>query len=74
MDVLVARQRAELFDPGFDVVQRHPFPLGDPVEVDVVDHLLVVVDHAVGYLDTQIALCAQDREPQSAFEEDLLPR
>ena len=69
--MLVARQRVELLDARLDVVAQHPLALGDRGQVDVVDHPLVVVDHAVGNLDAQLGLRAQHRQPQSALADDL---
>ena len=71
VDVLVARQRAELLDAGLDVVASDAFAPSDRVEVDLLDDRFIRLDHAVGDRDTQVALCAEDREPQLPLEHHL---
>ena len=46
VDVLVPRERAELLDPRLHVVPRHALTGRDAVQVDLVDHGLVVLDDA----------------------------
>ena len=46
----------------------------DRVEVDVVDDLLVGLDHAVGHLDAEVALGDQHGQPQPALQHDLVLR
>ena len=69
--MLVAGQRVEFLDAGLHVVAQHPFARGDRGQVDVLEHPLVVVHHAVGYVDAQLRLRAQHRQPQPALGDDL---
>ena len=75
VDVLVAGQRRELLDAGLDVVAGDPFPGGDRRQIDGVGacggDLLVGGDRVVGDVHAQIALGAQDRDPQLPFQHDL---
>ena len=45
------------------IMAQHPLAFGDRRQVDVLDHTLVVVDHAGGDIDTQVGLRAQHRQP-----------
>ena len=55
--MLVAGQRVELLDAGLHVVANHPLARGDRGQVDVLEHPLVVGDHAVGHTsDAQLRL------------------
>src|SRR5690606_39207114 len=64
--------RADLLDPRLDVVPRDAFPPFDPLQIDVVDVALVVFDDAVRDVDAEVLLCPQHRQPQLAFEHDLV--
>ena len=74
MDVLVAGERAELLDPRLHVVPGDPLARGDRLEVDLVDDVLVGLDHAVGHVDAEVALRLQHRDPQPPLEHDLVLR
>ncbi len=69
--VLVAGQRVELLDAGLDVVARDPFARGDRGQVDLLEHPLVVGDHAVGHRHAQFGLRTEHGDPQSSFGDDL---
>ena len=70
--VLVAGEGVELLDARLDVVPGDPLAGGDGVEVHPVDDALVVGDHAVRYVDPQVALGSQHGEPQPALQNDLV--
>ncbi len=76
VDVLVPGEGGELLDPRLDVVARHPLARGDRGEVDALlttgDDLLVGLDHAVGYVDPELALGTEDGDPEPALEDDLV--
>ena len=72
MDVLVAGQGRELLDPRLDVVPGDPLPGRDAGQVDVVDHLLVGLDHAVGHVDAEVALRLEHGDPEPALEDHLV--
>src|SRR5690606_35820157 len=72
VDVLVSGEVVELLDAGLDVVPGDALTLGDRAEVHTVDHRLVVLDHAVGDVDPQVALGAHHRDPQLPLEHDLV--
>jgi len=71
VDVFVAGQRVEFLDSGLHIVARDPFPVGDRRQVDLVDDAGVVVDDAIGDIDSQFALGGHDRNPQPALGGDL---
>jgi hypothetical protein len=71
VDVLVTGQRVELLDAGLDVVPRHPLACGDRVEVDLLEHPLVVGDGLIGDVDPEFLLRPQHRQPQPALGDDL---
>ena len=72
VDVLVPGQRRELLDPGLHVVAGDALPRGDRVEVDLVDHVAVGLHDSVGYVDAEVALRLEHRDPEAAFEDDLV--
>ena len=74
VDVLVPGQRAELLDPRLHVVPGDPLARGDRVEVDLVDDVLVGLDDAVGYVDPEVALGLEHRDPELPLEHDLVLR
>ena len=74
VDVLVAGEGAELLDPRLHVVAGDPLAGGDRVEVDLVDHVLVGLDHAVRHLDAEVALRLEHRDPELPLEHDLVLR
>ena len=53
VDVLVPGQRGELLDARLHVVPGDPLAGRDAGQVDLVQHRLVVLDHAVGHLDAR---------------------
>ncbi len=74
VDVLVAGQGAELLDAGLDVVAVHPLPSLDRRQVDIVNHLLVGLDHPVGYGDPKSALRLEHGDPQPPLGHHLAGR
>ncbi len=74
MHVLLSSQGAELLDPRLDVVSSHPLTAGNRVEVDVVDHGSVRLNHSVGHVDAKGPLRLQDGEPELALEAHLVLR
>ncbi len=70
--VLVPGERVELLDARLDVVPGDPLAGGDGVQVDPVDHPLVVGDHPVRHVDAQLVLGAQHGQPQPPLEDDLV--
>ena len=72
VDVLVAGQGAELVDPGLHVVAGDPFALVDRIEIDLLHDGAVIGDGHRRYRDAEIALCFEHRQPQLAFEDDLV--
>ena len=74
VDVLVTGERAELLDPRLHVVPGHPLARGDRLQVDLVDDVLVGLDHAVGHVDAEVALRLQHGDPQLPLEHDLVLR
>jgi hypothetical protein len=69
--MLVARQRVEFLDAGLHVVAKHTLARGDRGQVDVLEHPLVVRHHTVGYIDAQLGLRHQHRQPQPPLGDDL---
>jgi hypothetical protein len=69
--MLVAGEGVELLDAGLDVVAGDALTRSDRRQVDVLQHPLVVGDHAVGHVHTQFRLGPQHREPQPPLGDDL---
>ena len=74
VDLLVARQRIELLNACLHVVASDLLALRDRVQVDLVDDLLVVLDSALGDLDTEFLLGLEHCDPQLALKDDLVLR
>ncbi len=74
VDVLVAGEFGELLDAGLDVVLGDALALGDRGEVDLLEHALVVGDHAVGDGHAQLVLGLEHRQPQAPLGLDLADR
>ena len=74
VDLLLPGKRRELLDPGLDVVAGNPLPGRDRVQVDVVDHRFVGRDRTVRNIEAEVFLGAQDSDPESSFEDDLVFR
>jgi hypothetical protein len=55
-------------------VARHPFARGDRVKVNLVDDLLVGLDHAVGHIDAEVFLRPEHGDPKPPLEHDLVLR
>ena len=56
VDVLVAGEGVELLDAGLHVVAGDALAVGDRVQVDLLEHRLVRLDHTVRYVDPQVSL------------------
>jgi hypothetical protein len=74
VDVLVAGECVELLDARLDIMARHALAIGDGAKVDVVDDARIVGDHAVGDVDTEVRLGAEDGEPQAPLSRDPVLR
>lgn len=72
VDLLVTGEGVELLDAGLDVVPGHLLALGDRGQVDLVEDALVIGEGRVGYLDPEVLLGAQHRQPQLTFQLHLL--
>jgi hypothetical protein len=72
--VLVPGQRVELLDPRLHVVPGDPLAGRDRLQVDLLQHPPVVLDHAVRDVDPELLLRPQDGKPQLPFEHDLVLR
>ena len=74
VDVLGPGERGELLDARLHVVACDLLAGVDRGQVDLVDDGFVRLDHAVGHLDAELALCPEDGQPEVALEDHLAPR
>lgn len=72
VDLLVPGESVELFDPCLDVVPGNLLAFRDGGEVDLVEDTLVIGEGGVGYLDPEVLLSAQHRQPELALQFHLL--
>lgn len=68
MDELALGEVGELLDACLHVVQRHALALGDGGEVDLVLHLLVVLDGVDRDRHAEVALGLHHRDPEIALQ------
>ncbi len=72
VDLLLAGQGVELLDARLDVVPSHALARSDRGEVDALEHFLVGLHSAVWYLNPELCLCPEHREPQLTLKDDLV--
>ena len=71
VDVLVAGEIAKLLDACLHIVTGDALTLHDGGDVDLILHLFVGLDHAVGHGDAEITLAFEHGDPVIAFEPDF---
>ncbi len=74
VDVLVAGQRGELLDARLDVVAGRALTCRNRLQVDGAQDALIVLDDTVRYVDPEVSLGPQNRQPQLAFGDHLARR
>ena len=64
MDVLVTGKRAELLDARLYVMARHLLAFAYRIQIDLVNHSPVGVDHTIWDVDPQFSLGLQQGDPE----------
>ena len=74
VDVLVASQRVEFFDAGFDIVSGGALALGDGFQVYLVNDFLIIRDDVCRNIDAQGTLGPHHGNPQLPLVDHLIVR